>query len=94
MVAILAGHGRRETENISGFGATGDELETHGRKMMALVDDEMTIVADEIVDFAFSDETLDQGDVDQRLWASSCRRRSRRSASRGRSEKAARRSTH
>ena len=63
MVAIFAGHGRREPEDVSGLGVTGDELEAHRRDMMALVYDEMTIVADEIVNLALSDEALDQSDV-------------------------------
>jgi hypothetical protein len=36
--------------------------------MMTLVRDHMPVAADEIVDFSFSDQALNQSDVDQPFW--------------------------
>src|SRR5262249_11680511 len=43
---------------------TRDELETDGRKMVALVDNQVTVIVDEIIDHPVAHEALDQGDVD------------------------------
>ena len=50
MVAILARDGGGEPQHISCLRATRDELETDGRKMVALVDNQVAIIADQIID--------------------------------------------
>ena len=51
-------------EDKAGLAAARDQFEAYGRQMVAFVDDEMPIVADDIIDFALANQALDQGDVD------------------------------
>jgi hypothetical protein len=50
MVAVLARDGGGEPQHIPCLRATRDELETDGRKMVALVDNQVAIIADQIID--------------------------------------------
>lgn len=63
MVAVLACDGGRQAEHITGLGAARDQLEANGRQMMALVDDQVPVVANQIVDITVPDKALDQCDV-------------------------------
>src|SRR5215468_3168743 len=64
MVAVLARDGGGEPQHMPRIRPTRDELEADGREMVALVDDQVTVIANEIVDLAVAHEALDQGDVD------------------------------
>ena len=44
MVTIFAGHSRGKPEDIARLRAAGHELKTRRRKMVALVDNQMTVV--------------------------------------------------
>jgi hypothetical protein len=59
MVAILARDGGGEPQHIPRLRPTRDELETYGGEMVALVDDQATVIANEIVDLAVAHEALD-----------------------------------
>ena len=59
VVAILARHGRRQAEHIAGLSSAGYKLKARRGQVMAFVNDKMTIVRDEIRDFALPHETLD-----------------------------------
>ena len=64
MVAVLARDRRGEPQHVSRLRPPRDELEADGREMVALVDDQVTVVADEIAHLAVAHEALDQRDVD------------------------------
>src|SRR5262245_28424465 len=64
MVTVLACDGRRQADDESCFGLPCDLFETMGRQMVALVDDHMAVLGDSVMDDAFSNETLNNADVD------------------------------
>ncbi len=53
MVAILAGNGRRQSQDIPCLGLTHHLLEARRREVMTLVDDHVTVLGDAIIDDAF-----------------------------------------
>jgi len=44
MMTIFAGHGRGQSEDVARLRSAGHKLKTRRRKMMALVDNQMTVV--------------------------------------------------
>ena len=62
-MTIFAGHGRGKPEDIARLRPAGYELETRCRKMMALIDNQMTVVRDYVGYFAAAHEALDQRDI-------------------------------
>ncbi len=65
MVAVLACDGRRQAHDESRLGLARHLLETVRRQVMALVDDHMAVLSDAVIDDAFPDETLNDGDIEQ-----------------------------
>ena len=63
MVAVLACDGCRQANDESGFGLAYHLLETVRRQMMALIDDHVAVIGDEVIDHALADETLNDADV-------------------------------
>jgi hypothetical protein len=53
----------RQAENVAGFATARDQFKAYGRQMVAFVNDEMPIIADDVIDFSLASEVLDQGDV-------------------------------
>jgi hypothetical protein len=64
VVAILARDGGRKAEHVARLGAPGYELEAYRGEMVALIDDQMTVIGNEVIDLAVPHEALDQRDVD------------------------------
>jgi hypothetical protein len=64
MVPVLAGDGGGETEDEFGLGPADREFETLRREMVAFIDDDVSVVGDEVFDDALTDEALDHDDVD------------------------------
>ena len=54
MMAVFAGDRRRQPKNKARLSPPSDQFEADGRQVVALIDDELPIVADEVVNFAFS----------------------------------------
>jgi hypothetical protein len=65
VVAVLPGDRRREAEDVPGPGLTNDSLEADGRKMVALIDDELAVLSHQIGYDALAYLALNQGDVEQ-----------------------------
>jgi hypothetical protein len=63
VMSVFPGYRRRQAEDVSGLRTARDQFEAHGRQMVAFVDHEMPIIADDVVDLPFADKALDQGDV-------------------------------
>ena len=63
MVPILAGDGRGQAEDIARLRPAGHQLKTRRRKVMALVNDQMTVVRYQIGYLASAHEALDQRDI-------------------------------
>jgi len=63
MVTIFAGHRRGKPEDIARFRPVGHEFETRRREMVALVDDQMTVVRYQVRYFASTHEALDQRNI-------------------------------
>ena len=63
MMAVLAGDGRRQSNDESGLRLPGHLLEAVRRQMMALVDDHMAVFGDAIIHDALADQTLNDADV-------------------------------
>jgi hypothetical protein len=53
----------RQSGNEARLDLREDALEQHGRDVVALVDDNVTIPCDQVVDRSLADEALDHGDV-------------------------------
>ena len=63
MVTIFAGHCRGQPEDVVRLRSASHELETRRRKMVALVDDQMTVVRYNVGYFASAHKALNQRDV-------------------------------
>ena len=63
MVAVLACDCCRQSDDESGLGLACHPLETVRRQVMALVDDDMTVLGDAVSHDALPNETLDNADV-------------------------------
>ena len=63
MMTILASHGRGQPEDIARLRPPGHEFKARRREMMALVDDQMTVVRHQVRYFAATHEALDQRDI-------------------------------
>ena len=81
MVAVLARDGRRQPHDESRLGLARHLLEAVRRQVMALVDDQMAVVGHAIIDDTFSDQTLNDGHVEQPGRSRFARRRFDRSTS-------------
>ena len=64
VMPILPDDSGRKPKDIPCLRPTRDQLEAYSREMMALVNDQVSVVRDQIADFAIADETLNQGDID------------------------------
>ena len=65
MVTVLARDGRRQSDDESSVCLPRDGFEAVGRQVVALVDDDVSIVGDTIVHNSLLDQTLNDGDVDE-----------------------------
>ena len=63
MMTIFAGHGRGQSEDVARLRSAGHKLKTRRRKMVALIDDQMTVVRYQVGYFASPHEALDQRDI-------------------------------
>ena len=63
MVAVLARHGRRQPQHVLDLRPARDLLEADGGEMVALVDDEMAVVGDDVVHLVAAHEALNDGNV-------------------------------
>ena len=64
VMAILPRHCRGQTQTYRAFAAQRDRFEAHGRKVMALIDNDMSVISDQIRDDAPSKQALHEGDID------------------------------
>ena len=62
MMAVPARNGRRQPEHIPGLRAARHRLETHGGKVVALVDHKLPVVGDD------AHQALDHADIDEAAW--------------------------
>ena len=63
MVAVLACDGCRQANHESGFGLAYHLLDTVRRQVMALIDDHLAVLSDAVIHDTFSDETLNDADI-------------------------------
>lgn len=63
MVTIFAGHRRGQSEDIARFRPADHKLKARRRKMMALIDNQMTLVRYHVGYFTSAHEALDQCDI-------------------------------
>jgi hypothetical protein len=63
VASVLARDCGRESQHIPSLGPASHEFEAHRRKVMALVDNQMAVVADEVADLSIAYEALDQCDI-------------------------------
>ena len=63
VVAVLARHGRRQPQHVPDLCPARDLLEADCGEMVALVDDEMAVVGDDVVYLVAAHEALDDGNV-------------------------------
>src|SRR5262249_15898493 len=63
MMPILARDSRGEPKHVPGLRPSRDGFETDCGGMVAVGDDEVPVVADQVVDLAIADEALHQSDV-------------------------------
>lgn len=64
VMPVLAGYGRRQAEDVFRLAAPGHRLEADRRQMVAFVDDQMAVLADDVIDLALAGQTLDDRNVD------------------------------
>ncbi len=72
VMAVLARDGCRQANDKSGFGLAYHLLETVRRQVMALINDHMAVFSDAVIHDAFSDETLNDADINLSSRAISC----------------------
>jgi hypothetical protein len=72
MMTIFAGHRRGQSEDIARFPPADRKLKTRRRKMVALIDNQMTVVRHHVGYLTSAHEALDQRDINDasRLTAS------------------------
>src|SRR5262245_53202942 len=63
-MTVLAGDGRRETQDKPCLGPARYRLEADGGKMMALIHNQLAVFGNQIINNAAASEALDHGDVD------------------------------
>src|SRR5215469_13998409 len=68
MLAILPGDGRRQTRHELRLSLAGNLLKALGREMVALIHNQVAIIAHEIVDQATSHQALYHCYIDQAGW--------------------------
>jgi len=64
MMSILSRHGCGQAEHKLCSGLACDRFKADGQQVVALINDEMPIIGDEIRDGASPDQTLPSGDID------------------------------
>jgi len=64
MMAVFTGDRRRQPKNKARLSSSGDQFEADGRQVVALINDEMPVVADDVVNFTLSHQALDEGHID------------------------------
>ena len=64
VMPVLAGDSRRQSGDIPRLRSAGDKLKACSGQVMALIDDKMAVVGNDIVDFALANQALDQRHVD------------------------------
>src|SRR5882762_1107643 len=65
MMPVLPRHGRRQAEDETSLRASDDLLEAVRRHMVAFIDDHLPVVANAILDHTFTNEALNDGDIEQ-----------------------------
>ena len=63
-MAVFAGDRRRQPKNRSRLSPPGDQFEADGRQVVALINDKLPVIANDVVNFSFSHQALDEGDID------------------------------
>jgi hypothetical protein len=63
LMPVLARDGGRQSHHESSLCPACDLFEAVGRQVVALVDDQVTVLAHAIIDHTFPDEALDDGDI-------------------------------
>ena len=64
LVPILACHGRRQTGKIFGLALANHLLKADCRNMVALVNDQIAVIANDVTDNSFLDQALDHGHIE------------------------------
>jgi len=63
MMAVFAGDRRRQPKNKARLSPSGNQFKADRGQVMALVNDEVPVIANNIVNFSFSDQALDEGHI-------------------------------
>jgi hypothetical protein len=63
VMAILPSQRGRKAKDVLGLGLPSDCFEAHGREMVALVDDQVAIIGNELRNFPLPYQALDQCNV-------------------------------
>ena len=61
VMAIFAGDRRRQPKNRARLSPSGNQFKADRGQVVALVDDEMPVIANDVVNFSFSHQALDEG---------------------------------
>ena len=64
MMAVFAGDRRRQPKNIPRLSPPGDQFKADGRQVVAFINNELPVIANNVVNFSFSYQTLDEGHID------------------------------
>src|SRR6056297_1661897 len=64
VMPVLSGDCRRQSRDIARLRSAGDKLKACSGQVMALIDDKMAVIGNEIVNFALANQTLDQRHID------------------------------
>ena len=63
-MAILASDGSGQPEDVTGLRSPGYQFEARSGKMVAFIDNELSVITYNVGDFALSHQALDQRDID------------------------------
>ena len=64
MMAVLACDSCGQSEHVASVAAARDQFKAHGGQVVAFIDDEVAIIADNVIHFTIAHKALNQGDVD------------------------------
>ena len=64
VLAVASERRRRQAQHVLGLGPLEDGLERDGRQVMALVDDDVAVLFDQLADLALAGQRLHHGNVD------------------------------
>src|SRR4029079_10152536 len=68
VMAVVPRHCRGEPQHVVGLCCPRDRFKAHGREVMALIDNNMAVIGDQIRDNAPSNQALHEGDIDDSGW--------------------------